>query len=108
MTRILLTALLTMFTGVAAAQTVTVTKDTGETETLQTTQAEAAQPEPARNCLRSTGSRITEAQNLRASKDGKPQRCANGFGKVYTSEDLERTGHIDLSSALRSLDTSIR
>ena len=108
MTRFLFAALLTMFSGIAAAQTITVTKDTGETETLPTTQADAAQLEPARNCLRSTGSRITEARNLRASKDGKPQRCANGFGKVYTSEDLERTGHIDLSSALRSLDTSIR
>ena len=108
MTRILLTALLTIFTGVAAAQTITVTKDTGETETLHTTQSDSAKPEPARNCLRNTGSRITEAQNLRAAKDGRPQRCANGSGKVYTSEDLERTGHIDLSSALRSLDTSMR
>ena len=108
MTRTLLTALLTMFAGVAAAQTVTVTKDTGETETLQTTQADTAGPESARHCLRSTGSRITEAHNLRANKDGKPQRCANGSGKVYTREDLERTGHIDLSSALRSLDTSMR
>ena len=110
MNRILLAALLSVFAGTAAAQTVTVTKETGETETLQTTEADtnAAKPEPGRYCLRTTGSRIVAAQNARAEKAGKPQRCANGAGKVYTRDDLERTGHIDLSSALRSLDTSIR
>jgi hypothetical protein len=108
MTRILFAALLTAFTGVAVAQTVTVTKDTGETETLQTATADTAQTEPARTCLRSTGSRITAAQNLRAAKDGKPQRCAPSPGRTYTKEDLDRTGYIDIADALRSLDTSIR
>jgi hypothetical protein len=108
MTRILFAALLTAFTGVAVAQTVTVTKDTGETETLQTIAADTAQPEPMRSCLRSTGSRITAAQNLRAEKDGKPQRCAPSPGRTYTKEDLDRTGYVDIADALRSLDTSIR
>jgi hypothetical protein len=108
MTRILFAALLTAFTGVAVAQTVTVTKDTGETEVLQTTAAATAQPEPVRTCLRSTGSRITAAENLRAAKDGKPQRCVPGPGRVYTKEDLDRTGYVDIADALRSLDTSIR
>lgn len=111
MTRILLAALLTAFAGAAVAQTVTVTKESGETETVQvaqTTEAEAPAREPVRTCLRSTGSRIVAAENLRAEKEGKPQRCSNGFGRVYTSEDLDRSGHISIADALRSLDTSIR
>jgi hypothetical protein len=113
MTRLLFAALLTAFAGAAVAQTVTVTKDTGETETVQTTvaettQAETAKPQSARNCLRSTGSRVAAAQNARAEKDGKSQRCASGPGKVYTRDDLERTGYVDLTDALRSLDTSLR
>lgn len=108
MTRLLLAALLTAFAGAAVAQTVTVTKESGETETVQTAEAEAPAREPARTCMRSTGSRIVAAQNLRAEKDGKPQRCANGFGRVYTSEDLDRTGHVDMAAALRALDPSLR
>lgn len=110
MTRILFAALLTAFTGVALAQTVTVTKETGETETSPTTVAEAdtAKPEPARNCLLSTGSRITAAHNQRVGKDGKPLRCAPGPGRVYTKEDLDRTGYLDIADALRSLDPAIR
>lgn len=107
MTRLLLAALLTFFAGAAVAQTVTVTKETGEVETVQT--AEAAAPrEPVRTCLRSTGSRVTAAQNVRAAKDGKPQRCAPVTGRVYTSEDIARTGQVDIYDALRMLDPSIR
>ena len=115
MTRLLLAALLTAFAGAAVAQTVTVTRETGEVETVQTTEAtettaaEAAAPrEPARTCLRSTGSRVTAAQNARATKDGKPQRCAPVSGRVYTSEDIARTGQVDIHEALRMLDPSIR
>lgn len=108
MTRILLAALLTAFAGAAVAQTVTVTKESGETEAVQTAEAEAPAREPVRTCMRSTGSRVVAAQNMRAEKEGKPQRCATGFGRVYTSDDLDRTGHINIADALRSLDTSIR
>lgn len=107
MTRFLLAALLTAFAGAAVAQTVTVTKETGEAETVQTTEA-ASQPERARNCLLSTGSRITATHNAHAGKNGKPQRCAPAFGRVYTNEDILRTGQTDIYSALRMLDPSIR
>ncbi|MFZ2752878.1 MAG: hypothetical protein WAZ48_05470 [Lysobacteraceae bacterium] len=107
MTRLLLAALLTAFAGAAVAQTVTVTKETGEVETAQTAEATAPR-EPARSCLRSTGSRVTAAQNARATKDGKPQRCAPVSGRVYTSEDIARTGQVDIHEALRMLDPSIR
>ncbi len=108
MNRLLLAALLTAFAGTAVAQTVTVTKESGDTETLQTAEAEVPAREPIRNCMRTTGSRIVAAENMRAEKHGKPQRCASGPGRVYSSDDLERTGHINLLDALRSLDTSIR
>jgi hypothetical protein len=108
MTRFLFAALLTAFTGVAVAQTVTVSKETGEAETVQTTEAETMQPERTRNCLLSTGSRITAAHNARAGKDGKSQRCAPAFGRVYTNEDILGTGQTDIYSALRMLDPSIR
>lgn len=108
MTRFLLAILLTAFAGTTAAQTVTITKESGETNTVQTAEAAAPAREPIRNCMRTTGSRIVAAQNMRAEKEGKPQRCASGPGRVYSSEDLDRTGHINLLDALRSLDTSIR
>jgi hypothetical protein len=110
MTRLLLAALLTASAGTAAAQTVTITRESGETDTVQTaeTSAPAPAPQSARNCMRHTGSRIVAAQNMRAEKEGKPQRCASGPGRVYSSEELDRTGHINLADALRSLDPSIR
>jgi hypothetical protein len=107
MTRLLLAVLLTTFAGVAVAQTVTVTKETGEVETVQAT-ATTAPREPVRTCLRSTGSRITATQNARAAKDDKPQRCAPVNGRVYTSEDIARTGQVEIYEALRMLDPSIR
>lgn len=112
MTRLLLAALLTAFAGTAVAQTVTITAESttesAETDTVQTAEAAAPAPRSVRNCMRHTGSRIVAAENMRAEKQGKPQRCANGSGRVYSSDDLERTGHINIADALRSLDTSIR
>jgi len=112
MTRYLLAAVLASLSGLAFAQTVTVTKESGETEALeqqaQAEQTQDAKIEPDRNCLRNTGSRITISANRRAAKDGKAQSCANAFGRVYTQDDLDRSGHINIADALRSLDTRIR
>ncbi|NOT89124.1 MAG: hypothetical protein HOP03_13190 [Lysobacter sp.] len=107
MTRFLLATMLTVFAGTAVAQTVTVTTETGEVETVQTTEATAPR-EPVRTCVRNTGSRVIAAQNARAAKDGKPQRCAPVSGRVYTSEDIARTGQVEIYDALRMLDPSIR
>jgi len=51
------------------------------------------------NCPRETGTRIVK-------RDGK-RTCAQA-GRVYSREDIERTGHTDLAQALRTLDPSIR
>ena len=74
------------------------------TAEMPTTAAEvqlAAQRDADRNCLRQTGTRI-----IPRDKSGKP--CISQHGSVYTREDLDRTGEIDMGRALRRLDTSIR
>ena len=51
------------------------------------------------NCLRHTGSRI-------AQRDGKP-RCTGQPGRVYSKDDIDRTGHTNLADALRALDPAM-
>lgn len=53
-----------------------------------------------RHCLRETGTRI----RLR----GERRACAPFAGRVWTRDDLDRTGDVDVASALRRLDVSIR
>lgn len=57
-------------------------------------------PEIDRLCLKHTGSRI-------AARDSPGRRCS-AFGRVYTQDDLQRTGAINLTDALRMLDPAIR
>lgn len=69
----------------------------------------AAEPQPVRTCLTLTGSRIAAQRNLRAAREGRAEReCANGTGRVYSEDDIERTGQRSVADALRSLDTGIR
>lgn len=53
-----------------------------------------------RHCLRATGTLIRARPGER--------RCAPFAGRVWTREDLDRTGHTDIAQALRTLDVSIR
>ena len=70
-----------------------------------------AKPQIDRNCLRQTGSRIVARGNATrsasdlADKHGK--RCVAASGRVYSREDIERTGEVDLADALRKLDPAI-
>jgi uncharacterized protein involved in copper resistance len=70
------------------------------------TDAEAASaatekpPVSEANCVRQTGSRIRPRDHKTA--------CNGLPGRAYTKEDLDRTGHLNLADALRSLDSSIR
>lgn len=59
-----------------------------------------AQRDADRNCMRHTGTRLI-ARN-RPAKDCVPQH-----GRVYTRDDLDRTGEVDMARALRKLDTSV-
>lgn len=60
-----------------------------------------------RNCLRETGSRIVASANARVGKDSKDTKCAPAFGRVYSREDIESTGHQNIADALRTLDPTI-
>ncbi|TXH69125.1 MAG: hypothetical protein E6Q88_09410 [Lysobacteraceae bacterium] len=98
------------FAFAASAQTVTVTAETGETQTTTATSEADVKPQtPSRFCLQSTGSRVAAAANRRAELNGKKERrCAVAAGRVYTRDDIDHSGHVDLAEALRSLDPSIR
>lgn len=64
----------------------------------QATQTDAKPRADQRYCLRHTGSRIQS----RAKQD-----CA-AYGRRYDRDDLQRTGEVDVASALRKLDPSVR
>ncbi len=107
---------LSLLASAASAQTVTVRDETGAETTApaETTQSDAAVAEPekpqiASSCLTLTGSRITANRNLRAVREGRPEReCTNSAGRVYSEHDIERTGQRSIADALRMLDTGIR
>lgn len=67
-----------------------------------------AKPKKAddRFCIQETGSRIVAARNARSRSDEK--ECVSAGGRVYTREDIESTGSVDIKDALRKLDPSIR
>jgi len=72
-----------------------------------------AEPRIDRHCLRQTGSRIVARANTTraraASNRGGAQgrQCVAANGRVYSREDLERTGEVDIADALRKLDPAI-
>lgn len=53
-----------------------------------------------RHCLKETGTHIRARRGER--------RCSAFAGRVWTREDLDRTGHVNIADALRALDVSIR
>lgn len=61
---------------------------------------QSVQRDADRNCLRQTGTRI-----IARHKD--VRHCVPQHGRVYTRDDLDRTGEVDIARALRKLDTSI-
>lgn len=71
----------------------------------------SAKQQVDRNCLRHTGSRIVARANAprstRERKDKLGQRCVAASGRVYSRDDIERTGEIDIADALRKLDPAI-
>lgn len=114
-----------LVTGAFAASAQTVATSVAVDTTAQAPAAElnadvslAAEdkPEIDRYCLQHTGSRIvarpdtarrnTSRSAARANLD-KNRPCLSSFGRVYSREDIERTGEIDLADALRKLDPSI-
>src|SRR5690554_4387173 len=58
-----------------------------------------------RFCIRETGSRIVANRNARSKAER--EECVAAGGRVYTRDDIRRTGSTDLADALRRLDPSI-
>jgi hypothetical protein len=52
------------------------------------------------NCIRQTGSRIRQ-RDTKTVCNGQP-------GRSYSKDELDRTGHVNLADAIRTLDPSIR
>ncbi len=85
----------------ASAQTVAATFETeAATQTTDVATEQGTQREADRLCPRDTGTRIV-------ARAQRKQRCTE-FGRVYTHDDLQRTGSVDLGDALRKLDPSFR
>lgn len=59
-----------------------------------------------RFCIQETGSRIVANRNARSAEERR--ECVAAGGRVYTRDDIQRTGSPDLADALRRLDPSIR
>ena len=77
-----------------------------EPEEAARSRAKDARKADDRFCIEQTGSRITAARNARSKSDEK--ECVAAGGRVYTREDIDRTGSVDLQDALRRLDPAIR
>lgn len=96
-----------LLVGVALAIAVPATALAQEEEVEETGNATAKKKGAAddRFCMKETGSRVVASRNRSKKHD---EECVNAAGRVYTREDIERTGSTDLKDALRRLDPSIR
>jgi hypothetical protein len=98
MNRILLPAMLAFCIGSAFALSASAS----------TTNTAAADRNAAdRFCLRDTGSHLTSHLYSKQQDGRKFDDCVNANGRVYTREDIERTGAITTADALKKLDPSI-
>ena len=116
---LLLASVIAIVAFAASAQTLTTSVGvdaTAQAQPASDTSGDArfdstAKPQIDRNCLRQTGSRIVSRGNATRSAsdltDKHGKRCVAANGRVYSREDIERTGEIDLAAALRKLDPAI-
>jgi len=107
MNRLLIAAALCGLCFAANAQNVSISADAGDRTDSQMQRDDAREDD--RFCLRETGSRITRHSQRRDAQHrrDRDRDCVSFNGRVYTREDLDSTGVIDIADALRRLDTSI-
>lgn len=91
-------------TGIAYAAPLTSKTTDSNATSKDTTTITASTPTNERYCLRHTGSHIATSTNDRKEYT----QCVNANGRVYTRDDIERTGTNNVADALRKLDPSIR
>lgn len=97
---ILLSLLLTAAAPALAAGPAKAPEAARETREATTAGADRDTDRIDRHCLRDTGTRIRLREGER--------RCTAFAGRVWTRDDLDRTGQTDIGDALRMLDVSIR
>lgn len=103
MNRLLPAIALLALAGAASAQSTTDASANAESKL----QAEAkADAKVDRYCIQETGTRIKATG--KANTDAQRKACTAGRGRVYTRQDIDATGRVDLADALRALDPSIR
>lgn len=98
--RCLIAALCLGLAGPALAATPQATAPQAARDAGAATQVGEREARTHRHCLRETGTRIRSRDDQR--------RCSAFAGRVWSREDLERTGRVDIADALRTLDPSIR
>lgn len=106
MIRNLITALAlssTFAAGIASAAPLTAQPNDSKARADDTTTITADAPVNERYCLRHTGSHIYTSTHDRKEYKG----CVNANGRVYTRDDIQRTGTDNVADALRKLDPSI-
>jgi len=104
----------------ALAQTLPPTQDAGAGAIAQQDDTSRTERDARRDCMRYTGSRISARRadrEARAGVDAEAEEkigqldrddCISANGRVYSREDLRRTGEVDIADALRKLDPAIR
>src|SRR5690606_29080 len=92
--------------GLAFAAAPVVVHAQDEPEEAARSRAKDSRKPDDRFCIEQTGSRITAARNVRARSEERD--CVASGGRVYTREDIEHSGSVDLQDALRRLDPSLR
>ncbi|MGH8074311.1 MAG: hypothetical protein ACREO4_09575 [Lysobacter sp.] len=112
--------LLLVIPATAFAQSAAPTQDAGSKAVAQQDDASRTERDTRRDCMRYTGSRISArraSREARAQADVEAEEkvgqldrdgCVAANGRVYSREDLRRTGEVDIADALRKLDPAIR
>lgn len=112
--------LLLVIPATAFAQSTAPMQDAGSKDVAQQGDASRTERDARRDCMRYTGSRISARRANREAhaqadveaeeKVGQLDRdgCVAANGRVYSREDLRRTGEVDIADALRKLDPAIR
>ena len=117
MKRLMVCGGLVLFAFAAAAQAPVDAQE--QADSIESPAEVAAQQDADRDCLRYTGSRIVAQRNQRttdaeldAEAEGVAELdsddCVSANGRVYSRDDLQRTGHTDIADALRAIDPAIR
>ena len=111
-------SLLIAVPALAFAQSAEPAQDTASQDLVHQDDESRAERDARRDCMRYTGSRIIASRADRKARadvdaDEKIDKldrdgCVSANGRVYSREDLRRTGEVDIADALRKLDPAIR